>query len=1005
MRILPVVERELRTIARRPTAYWVRSGAALAAFIAMAYVALIGAVGLPTAGIGRSLFNLLSFAAFAYCIVAGIRGTSDALSQEKREGTLGLLFLTDLKGYDVVLGKLLSGSINSVYGVLAVAPALALAFMVGGTTVLQFTMMIVLLFNTLFFSLAVGIFVSTFSQQERPAMGATLGMIFIILVVPYAIAVAHTFGILEMWEVLDPGFLLVSPVFAFTTVKDSTLLLIYLQDVWLSLAFTHLFAWLCLIVASASITERAHLEAPRGKFLGWFTNVRQRWAYGKAERRRAIRRGLLDRNAFAWLAGRDRLKGRYAWIFLGLLAILWSIGRWKQPDMFQEWPFALFTLWFIHLFFKVWVASEVGARFIEDRRSGALELLLTTPLSLREFANGERLALFRQFGAPIALVVALNLFFALTAQGVNAFLIGSQSPILYFGAGLIHLVFDLYAIHWIAIWRSLHLHGTNRTIVQTILLVVILPVGVWFVMWQVSWLPLGGALVGRDAEGILLRWTVLCVIYDLILGAIARGAFYRDFREAATRTFDKPAPFRWKFRRSRASETEPQNPKATRVVFTRARKALVIFAILLVGLNIIVAVRRHRLETEVQARIRLAMQSGLPFTQTQVAHWRTPVGPNDGASPILRSATKIYTATSRPINLFNSAARWNSRDLLPADLKRQIAIWNRSNEHLFLTLEELRTRKPGGASFDERRLNNVMTDDLARVLQAKARVELEDDPRAAARAIALMLHYARVLQGESIQGFTGCRKALESASELMQRAAIQGNLTADDWREWKSILAQLDPIKMVHETLVTERADGFQTFQMSVDELYQRFGRQFGDFPALFSVGWSMRRFFGQDKAEIIEYLDEMNKYIADCNQPFWEVRKTRGRFAWRPVSLASSTFIAPQILPAFDWLFEASTAMVAHQRILMTVCDIETYRAEHGKLPDELSALRSVAVDPFDGNPLRYIRRGAEEYSIYSVSQDMTDNGGLPWTGRTPGDIAFHCGAPPERKRNIKYP
>ena len=77
MRILPVVERELRAIARRPTAYWVRSGAALAAFIAMAYVALIGAVGLPTAGIGRSLFNLLSLAAFGYCVVAGIRGTSD----------------------------------------------------------------------------------------------------------------------------------------------------------------------------------------------------------------------------------------------------------------------------------------------------------------------------------------------------------------------------------------------------------------------------------------------------------------------------------------------------------------------------------------------------------------------------------------------------------------------------------------------------------------------------------------------------------------------------------------------------------------------------------------------------------------------------------------------------------------------------------------------------------------------------------------------------------------
>jgi hypothetical protein len=1005
MRILPVVERELRAIARRPSAYWIRSGAALAAFVAMAYVALVGAVGLPTAGIGRSLFNLLSLAAFGYCVVAGIRGTSDALSHEKREGTLGLLFLTDLKGYDVVLGKLLSGSINSVYGVLAVAPALALAFMVGGTSVLQFVMMIVLLLNTLFFSLAVGIFVSTFSQQERPAMGATIGIIFIMMVMPYAFAIAHTFGILEMWEVLEPGFLLASPLFAYGVIKDSTLLLIYFEEVWLSLAFAHLFAWLCLIVASATIVQRAHVDAPRGKFLTWFTNLRQTWAYGKAERRRAICRGLLDRNAFAWLAGRDRLKGRYPWIFLWLLALVWSIGRWKASEITGEWPFALFSIWFIHFFFKVWVASEVGARFIDDRRSGALELLLTTPLSLRQFANGEGLALFRQFGAPIALVIAMNVFFAWTAQSVTAFLIGSQSPILYFGAGIVHLIFDLYAIHWVAIWRSLHLRGTNRTIVQTILLVVILPVGIWFVMWQISWLPLGGVVAGRSGEEILVRWTVLCVLYDLTLAAIARSAFYREFREAATKTFDKPAPFRWKIRRSATPGLESHAAKAPRLVFTRARKALVVFAILLVGLNIIVAVRRHRLQSEVEARIRVAMQSGLPFTQTQVAHWRAPVGPRESASSILRSATKMYVATSRPLALFNTVARWNSRDPLPPDLKGQIGVWNRSNEYLFLTLEEIRTRKPGGASFDERRLNNIMSEELVHVLQAKARVELEDDPRAAARTISLILHFARVLQGESIPGFVGTTKVLESAGDLMQRAAIQGNLTADNWREWKSILVQLDPMKMVRETLISERADGFQTFNMSVDELYQHFGQQFGDFPALFSFGWSIRRFFGQDKAEMIEYLDEMNKYIADSDQPFWEVRKKRGRFVWRPVSLASSTFIAPQILPAFDWLFEASTAMVAHQRILIAVCDIEIYRAERAKLPEDLNALGSAATDPFDGKPLRYIRRTNEEYSVYSVGVDMTDNGGLPNTGRAAGDLAFHCGASPERKRTIKYP
>src|SRR4051812_48084494 len=95
MRLLPVVARELGAIARRSSAYWIRAGAALAAFLAMGWVAILG-LRIPLLEQGRSLFQILSLGGFVYCLVAGIRGTSDALSEEKREGTLGLLFLTDL---------------------------------------------------------------------------------------------------------------------------------------------------------------------------------------------------------------------------------------------------------------------------------------------------------------------------------------------------------------------------------------------------------------------------------------------------------------------------------------------------------------------------------------------------------------------------------------------------------------------------------------------------------------------------------------------------------------------------------------------------------------------------------------------------------------------------------------------------------------------------------------------------------------------------------------------
>jgi hypothetical protein len=58
-----------------------------------------------------------------------------------------------------------------------------------------------------------------------------------------------------------------------------------------------------------------------------------------------------------------------------------------------------------------------------------------------------------------------------------------------------------------------------------------------------------------------------------------------------------------------------------------------------------------------------------------------------------------------------------------------------------------------------------------------------------------------------------------------------------------------------------------------------------------------------------------------------------------------------------------------------------ERYRLRHGHWPDSLAALvpeflPAVAVDPFDGQPLRY-KRLSDGVVIYTVGPDLTDNGG----------------------------
>jgi len=137
MTFLPIVERELRVRARQRATYRNRI-IATAGMLVVWFVVLLLDRSSTTADLAKELFVTLGILSLAFSMVAGVFLTADCLSSEKREGTLGLLFLTDLRGFDVVLGKFTASSIHAVYGLLAVFPILALPILMGGVTIGEF---------------------------------------------------------------------------------------------------------------------------------------------------------------------------------------------------------------------------------------------------------------------------------------------------------------------------------------------------------------------------------------------------------------------------------------------------------------------------------------------------------------------------------------------------------------------------------------------------------------------------------------------------------------------------------------------------------------------------------------------------------------------------------------------------------------------------------------------------------------------------------------------------
>ena len=177
MTFLPIVGRELRVAARRRLTYWGRALFALLAIVIGVFVYLANYRSGPLSFAER-LFGTLIWLATFYCLFSGIGFTADSLSEEKREGTLGLLFLTDLRGYDVILGKLAATSMSGFYAILALFPMLAVPLLLGGVTVGEFWRVVLVLVLTALFSLAAAILVSALSRSRRKARA---GAFFLLL--------------------------------------------------------------------------------------------------------------------------------------------------------------------------------------------------------------------------------------------------------------------------------------------------------------------------------------------------------------------------------------------------------------------------------------------------------------------------------------------------------------------------------------------------------------------------------------------------------------------------------------------------------------------------------------------------------------------------------------------------------------------------------------------------------------------------------------------------------
>jgi hypothetical protein len=515
MNLLPVAYRELVVLARRPALYWMRFGAGLTVALLSTGVILthLGLNATP-ASLGGPLFRVLALLAALLCLLAGPILLADSLAAEKRAGTLGLLFLTNLRSHDIVAGKMVGQAMPAVQGLLAILPVMTAGFFLGGVSGGEFARTALALLNLLFCSLTVGVFCSALLDSDRGAFAVSSG---VMLLCGGVFCAAHQWPALRAnalfagleWAAL-PATALVAGWDGATPADTGAYTRLLLVS--------HGLAWLGVAGACVAV----------GRMWRRQTGISQSTRRVPVRRRRESAKSPLH-----WLARRQLGGQRATWIYVvSCVGGLWWLGGLVTDGQLGEGQFVL-VAWALHGGFKVAIGWTAVRGLGGERDSGALEMLFVTPLGEVAVWQAWLAALRWRFFRPAFFLAACDLWLVWRwALGTGANVEQMSLLLLTLLAVMVFLL-DGYTLAWVGLWQGLVARSATRATVRTLASVLGLTTLVCLPLLGV--VAQGAAPFVPSLWGLTLLWVGLSVVVDLGFGVWTMVRVSDDLRETVQR--------------------------------------------------------------------------------------------------------------------------------------------------------------------------------------------------------------------------------------------------------------------------------------------------------------------------------------------------------------------------------------------------------------------------------------------------------------------------------------
>jgi ABC-type transport system involved in multi-copper enzyme maturation permease subunit len=367
---------------------------------------------------GLLLFQIFTVVQFAFLVFFAALSAASAITQEKDRRTFVLLLMTDMRSYEIVLGKLFGSLLQIAILLVGMIPVLALIILLGGVSLLQVAQAGLVLAATALAAGSVGSLVALWRDRTFQALALTV--LFLVLywclvqalgILPFPLAGARTWldPYQALQSVLEPP-LSAGP--AVTSAYGFSLAMIVISILLNAWGIWKLRVWNPRgePIIQREAHEAGKEEKDRTKAHAAPGGIRPVWAnpilWREIRTRAYGTRPLLVKAAYALVIG---LICYYA------VAALWTSQSQSQFVAAEGLvPVAILSL--------LLVSSQAVTAITSERDIGALDLLLVTDLTPQEFIFGKLWGILyntKEFLIPPILLAAAYAWFGYLATPRN----------------------------------------------------------------------------------------------------------------------------------------------------------------------------------------------------------------------------------------------------------------------------------------------------------------------------------------------------------------------------------------------------------------------------------------------------------------------------------------------------------------------------------------------------------------------------------------------------------